>query len=113
MSITTNNETKQIIKYNLGSDINSNIYIPLVYDMEYLNKVSKELNDKIEIPNNIDNLVNYVQYMIDNNQMIFVETRFKLNNIVNLINNILKAQNNNLQIDINDILRTLKAKRKK
>lgn len=116
VSANTNKERKQMAKYNLGVDVDSNIYIPLVLDIEYLNKLSHELNDKIEISNGTNNLVNYVQYMIDNNQMIFVEKKFKLDTIVDLINNLMKAKNINLIIDKNDILKNddevLKLRRK-
>lgn len=69
--------------------IDSNIFVPLILNSEYLVKLSNELSNKIEIPSNIDNLVNYVQCMINNNQMIFVEKKFKLNTIVDLINNMM------------------------
>lgn len=101
--ITTDKERKQTIKYRLGVDVDNNIYIPLVLDNDYLKKVSSEFNNAIEIPNNFDSLVSYVQYMIDNNQMIFVKKKFKLDDIVNLINNLMKNQNINYSIDKNDI----------
>ena len=105
-SITTNKERKQNIKYRLGIDIDNNIYIPLVLDSDYLNKVSSEFNNPVEVPNNIDSLVSYVQYMIDNNQMIFVQKKFKLDDIVNLLNNLMQHQNLNYSIDKNDIIKT-------
>lgn len=101
--ITTDKERKQAIKYRLDVDIDNNVYIPLVLDNDYLKKVSSEFNNAIEIPNSFDNLVSYVQCMIDNNQMIFVEKKFKLDDIVNLINNLMKYQNINYSIDKNDI----------
>lgn len=103
--ITTNKERKQVVKYRLGIDVNNNIYIPLVLDSDYLKKVSSEFNNSVEMSNNIDNLVSYVQYMIDNNQMIFVQKKFKLDDIVNLLNNLLQHQNINYTIDKNDIIK--------
>lgn len=104
--ITTDKEVKQIGKYRLGVDVDNNIYIPLVLDNDYLKKVSSEFNNSVEVPNNIDSLVSYVQYMIDNNQMIFVQKKFKLDNIVNLLNNLMEHQNINYSIDKNDIIKT-------
>ena len=101
--ITADKERKQVVKYRLGVDVDNNIYIPLVLDNDYLKKVSSEFNNAIEIPNNFDSLVSYVQYMIDNNQMIFVEKKFKLDDAVNLINILMKNQNINYSIDKNDI----------
>lgn len=101
--ITANKERKQAVKYRLGADVDNIVYIPLVLDNDYLKKISSEFNNAIEIPNGFDNLVSYVQYMIDNNQMIFVEKKFKLDDIVNLINNLMKYQNINYSIDKNDI----------
>lgn len=104
--ISDNKERKKISKYKLGTDIDNNIYIPLVLDVDYLKKVSSEFNNKIEIPNNFDNLVDYVQFMIDNNQIIFVEKNFKLDDIVSLLNNLMKNKNINYSIDKNDIIKT-------
>lgn len=103
--ISTDKERKRTIKYNLGVDVNNNIYIPLVLDNNYLKKVSSEFNNSIEVPNNIDSLVSYVQYMIDNNQMIFIQKKFKLEDIVNLLNNLMQHQNINYSIDKNDIIK--------
>ena len=100
--ITTDKKRKQVVKYQLGVDVDNNIYIPLVLDNEYLKKISTELNNAKDLPN-FDSLVNYVQYMIDNNHMIFVEKKFKLDDIVNLINNLMENQNINCSIDKNDI----------
>ena len=58
-SITTNKERKQNIKYRLGIDIDNNIYIPLVLDSDYLNKVSSEFN------NLFANMVDKIKAMID------------------------------------------------
>ena len=101
----TNKERKQMVKYNLGIDIDPNIYIPLVLDIDYLKKLSNELNDKMQISNDTNNLVDYVQYMIDNNQMIFIEKNFKLDTVVDLINNLMKVKNIDLIIDKDDILK--------
>lgn len=104
MIITTRKEKKTVVKYGMGMDVDSNIYVPLMLNSEYLAKLSNELSNKIEIPSNIDNLVNYVQCMINNNQMIFVEKKFKLNTIVDLINNMMQMNDIKFKIDINDIL---------
>ncbi len=100
----TKKKKKKSNKYNLDSDIDPNIYIPLVYNKEYLNQLSNEFNVKRKIPNNINNLVDYVQFMIDNNNMIFIEKNFDLNSIIYLINNLIKSQGYNIKININDIL---------
>ncbi len=103
--ITTDKEKKQAVKYELGIDADNNIYIPLVLDNDYLQKVSSVFDNVKEIPNSFDSLVGYVQYMIDNNRMIFVKEKFKLDDIVNLINNLMKHQNINYSIDKNDIIK--------
>lgn len=104
--VTTDKERKQVVKYRLGVDVNNNIYIPLVLNNDYLKKLSSEFNNSIELPGNFDSLVSYVQYMIDNNQMIFVQKKFKLEDIVNLLNNLMQHQNINYSIDKNDIIKT-------
>ena len=104
--ITTDKERKQVVKYRLGVDVDNNLYIPLVLDNDYLKKISSEFNNSLEVPNNIDSLVSYVQYMIDNNQMIFVQKKFKLEDIINLLNNLMQHQNINYSIDKNDIIKT-------
>ena len=104
MIITTKKEKKTVVKYGMGMDVDSNIYIPLMLNTEYLTKLSNELSNKINIPSDFENLVNYVQYMINNNQMIFVEKKFKLNTIVDLVNNIMQLKDIKFKIDINEIL---------
>ncbi len=104
--ITIEKQRKRVVKYRLGVDVDNNIYIPLVLDNDYLKKVSSVFNHSLEVPDNIDNLVSYVQYMIDNNQMIFVQKKFKLEDIINLLNSLMKHQNINYSIDKNDIIKT-------
>ncbi len=103
ISISTKKDRLRKEKYKLNMDVDSNIYIPLVLDNDYLNKISKEINNYINLPQ-FDNLVNYVQYMIDNKHMVFLEKNFKLNEAINLINDLLMKQNYNCKININDIL---------
>lgn len=103
--IFANKERKQIIKYKLGVDIDNNIYIPLVFDINYLKKLSNEIDNKKELACNIENLVSYVQYMIDTNQMIFVKKKFELDDVVSLINHLMKEQNINFVLNKNDIIK--------
>ena len=95
---------KKIVKYKLGLDVDNNIYIPLVLNNDYLKKVFGEFNNPIELSGDYKNLVSFVQYMIDNNQIIFIEKKYKLDNMVNTINNLMKNQKINYSIDKNDII---------
>ena len=99
-----NNNRKRALKYGLGNVVDSSIYIPLMFDKEYLKVISSELNYNTEIPSNINNLVSYVQYMIDNNKMIFVERKFKLDDIINLLNTLMQSNNINFTLSKDDIM---------
>ncbi len=94
---------KKEIKYDLDSVVNNNIYIPLVLDNEYLRKISCEFNNSVNLTYSFKNLADYVQFMIDNNQMIFLEEGFKLEDLIELINKLIHEQKFDLVIDKNDI----------
>ena len=99
----TDKERNQKLKYKLRGDEPNTVYIPLTLDNEYLKNISNGLNSNITLPNSFDNLVSYVQYMIDNNQMIFVTKKFKLDDIVNLLNNLMRSRNINYSLNVDDI----------
>ena len=105
IGFSTKKKEKQTNKYKLGKYPDNNIYVPLVLVNDYLKNVSSEFNNPVELPDNINSLVSYVQYMIDNNQMIFVTDKFKLDDIVNLLNNLMKHQNIDYSINKKDIIK--------
>jgi len=103
--ILADKERKKVLKYKIGTDVDNNFYIPLVLDNDYLNNISSQFNTPIEVPGNINSLVNYVQYMIDNNQMIFVQKNFKLDDIIDSLNYLMQYQKFTYKLNKDDIIK--------
>ena len=102
-SIMAKKNAKKEEKYSLGKDIDVNLYIPLYWDKEYLTELTEILKSNITIPNDINSLVDYVQFMINNNQMIFIDDKFKIENLTKLLNNLMDYRKLNCKINMEDI----------
>lgn len=102
MYIVIKKNQKTTIKYKLESDIFTNIRYPLYANVEYLGRLTYELNSELKIPEHLNDLIDYIQFMIDNKQMIFIEPKFKINEAVNVLNEVLAQYN--IKLNVNDIL---------
>lgn len=95
-------EDKIMEKY--GISINTNTYIGLKSNHEFLLKLCNILEVPFILPKTKKPLVEYIDYLINKNKMIFINKNFKLDNVITLINEFLKNNNYDLFININDIL---------
>lgn len=89
MLLYTNRENHREEKYHFKMDVNANIYYPILLDEEYLEKLTFELNKDVDYPKNINHIVKYVQYMIDNHCMIFIEKNFSLDELLSQLNQLM------------------------
>ena len=102
MYIATRKNKKAAIKYKLRSDIFTIVRYPLYDSRDYLSKLTYVLNNELKLPEQFNSLIDYIEFMIDNKQMIFLPPKFKINDAVNMLNEILAQYN--VKLDANDIL---------
>lgn len=101
-SITTKKEKKNQKKY--GVDVDRNSYVVLKNNRNFLEMFSHILEVDINLNDFNNSLVDYVQSLIDKNQVVFVEKNFKLREVVDSINSLLLYRRYNKLVSIYEIL---------
>ena len=101
-SATTRKEKKNQKKY--GIDVDRNSYVVLKNDRDFLKRFSDILEVDINLEEFNNSLVDYVQSLIDKNQIVFIEKNFKLKELVDSINNLLLYRRYNKLVSVYEIL---------
>ena len=101
-SVTTRKEKRNQKKY--GVDLDKNSYVVLKNDRDFLRRFSDILEVDITLDNFNNSLVDYVQSLIDKNQVVFIEKNFKLKKVVDSINSLLLYRRYNKLVSIYEIL---------
>lgn len=102
--ITAKKENKKIIDYDLGMDIDNNIYIPLTYNDVYLKEIDFVL-DNDDVLDKCKNLIDYIQIEIEEKNIVFLERDFDLKETIFLLNELLKHKKKNYKLKYDDIVK--------
>ena len=101
-SITTKKKRNDKKKY--GVDIDRNVYLYLKDDVSKLKSVCDVLEVDFDSFKYNGSLLDFVQMLIDRNQVIFLKKNFDLNEAINIINKLLMHRRCSIFLNIYEVL---------
>lgn len=101
-SITTKKERNDKKKY--GVDVDRNVYLYLKDDVNKLKSVCDVLEVDFDSFKYNGSLLDFVQMLIDRNQVIFLKKNFDLNEAINTINKLLMYRRCSILLNIYEVL---------
>ena len=101
-SITTKKERNDKKKY--GVDVDRNVYLYLKDDVSKLKSVCDVLEVDFDSFKYNGSLLDFVQMLIDRNQVIFLKKNFDLNEAINTINKLLMYRRCSIVLNIYEVL---------
>ena len=101
-SIITKKERK--IKKKYGVDVDRNAYLYLKNDVSKLKSVCDILEIDFDFSQYNNSLLDFVQTLIDRNQVVFLEKNFNLDECINTINKLLMYRRCSVLLNIYEVL---------